>query len=98
MQNESADFEGIELTNERAILDIPENCVELTLVCKVYLDGKLQSVQRTLVMKEIQEAVRKAAEGYIDEDDKFYLTEKGLDLANWLDWRDEQEAEERAGY
>lgn len=94
MQNESADFEGIELTNERAILDIPENCVELTLVCKVYLDGKLQSVQRTLVMKEIQEAVRKA-DGYIDEDDRFYLTEKGED---WLDWRDEQEAEERAGY
>lgn len=95
MQNESADFEGIELTNERAILDIPENCVELTLVCKVYLDGKLQSVQRTLVMKEIQEAVRKADEGYIDEDDRFYLTEKGEDRLNWID---EQEAEERAGY
>lgn len=95
MQNGSDNFEEIKLTNERAILDIPENCVELTLVCKVYLDGKLQSVQRTLVMKEIQEAVRKADEGYIDEDDRFCLTEKGLDFANWLD---EQEAEERAGY
>lgn len=46
-------------------------------------------------MKEIQEAVRKADEGYIDEDDVFTITEKGRDYASWLE---EREAEERAGY
>lgn len=87
-------LEEIELTNERAILEIPENCVELTLNCTVFLDGKLQVVQRIMTMKEIQEAVRKADEGYIDEDDRFILTEKGKSLANWID---EQEANDRAG-
>lgn len=88
-------LESIEIQSARAMIEVPENCVELTMSCTVYLDGKLQVVQRTLVMKEIQEAVRKAEEGYIDEDDRFYLTEKGED---WLNWRDEQEAMERAGY
>lgn len=86
--------EIVELTNERAILEIPENCLELTLNCKVFLDGKLQDVHRIMTMKEIREAVRKADEGYIDEDDRFFLTEKGMDLANWID---EQEANDRAG-
>lgn len=90
--------EEIELASERAIIDVPENCVKIRLVCTVFLDGEkqeLQTVERTLSMSEIKEAVRKADEGYIDEEDKFYLTEKGED---WLDWRDEQEAMERARY
>lgn len=88
-------MDEIAITSARAMIEVPENCVEMTLTCKVYLDGKLQEVQRTLTMKEIQEAVRKADEGYIDEDDVFTLTEKGMDYANWLE---EREAKERAGY
>jgi hypothetical protein len=91
-------LESIEIQSARAMIEVPENCVELTMSCTVYLDGKLQVVQRTLSMKEIQTAIQKAEDGYIDEDDRFYLNEKGLELADWLDWRDEQEAEERAGY
>lgn len=90
--------EEIELASERAIIDIPGNCVKIRLVCTIFLDGEkqeLQTVERTLSMSEIKEAVRKAADGYIDEEDMFYLTKKGED---WLNWRDEQEAMERAGY
>ena len=80
MPNEPENKQEIELANERAILEIPENCVSLTLNCTVFLDGKLQTlktVTRTLNMKELQEAVRKAINGYIDDDDMFYLTENG---------------------
>lgn len=88
----------VELNNQYAIVEIPENCVELTLQCTVYLDGKLQTVMRTMSMKEIKEAFGEyqVAEecGYIPPDAKFVLTEKGKDLANWLD---EEDADERAG-
>ena len=89
----------VELTNAYAIVEIPEDIVELTLECKVYLDGKLQTVRRTMSMKECRDAMEeyKAAEecGYIPPDAVFTLTEAGED---WLNWRDEQEAMERAGY
>lgn len=90
--------EIIELDNQYAIVEIPENCVELTLQCTVFLDGKLQTVMRTMSMKDIKEAFGEyqVAEecGYIPPNAVFTLTEKGKDYANWLD---EQEAEERAG-
>ena len=79
-------LESIEIQSARAMIEVPENCVELTMNCTVYLDGKLQVVQRTLSMKEIQTAIQKAEDGYIDEDDRFFLTEKGED---WLNWREE---------
>lgn len=102
MPNEPENKQEIELTNERAILEIPENCVSLTLNCTVFLDGKLQTlktVTRTLNMKEIQEAVRKAAVGYIDDDDKIYLTDKGEDMAHlFADWfNEEEERNKRVG-
>lgn len=88
MQNGSADFEGIELANERAILDIPENCVELTLNCKVFLDGELKTVMRTMSLKEIREAFDeyKVAEecGYIPPNALFALTEEGKEYVEDL--------------
>ena len=88
----------VELTNEYAIVEIPENCIELTLECKVYLDGKLQTVMRTMDMNAIREAFGEyeAAEecGYIPPNAIFTLTEKGKDISNWLD---EEDADERAG-
>lgn len=88
----------VELDNQYAIVEIPENCVELTLQCTVYLGGKLQTVMRTMSMKDIKEAFGEyeVAEecGYIPPNALFTFTEKGKDYANWLD---EQEADERAG-
>ena len=78
--------EYIELTVDRAIIDIPENAVEVTVTAKVYMDGKIEEVSRTYDMKEVREMVRKADEGYIDDDDRFCITEKGLA------WLEEQEA------
>ena len=80
--------EIVELDNAWAIIEIPETCVELTLQCKVYLNGELQTVMRTMSMKEIKEAFAEcqAAEecGYIPPNAVFTLTEEGKRYAEEL--------------
>ena len=75
MNNIPAD--GIELTEDRAMLYVPHNALEGTLVFKIYYNGEIKTVQKTINQDELREAVRKAEEGYIDEDDRFVLTDKG---------------------
>ena len=70
--------EYIELTNHRAMIEIPENSVEVQMIIKVYIDGEIKAVSSTLDQEMIREAFRKADDGYIDEDDRFVLTENGL--------------------
>jgi len=70
--------EYIELTNHRAMIEIPENAVEVRMIVKVYVDGEIETVSSTLNQEMIREAFRKADDGYIDEDDRFVLTENGL--------------------
>ncbi len=70
--------EYIELTNHRAMIEIPENSVEVQMIISVYVDGEIKKVSVTLDQKMIREAFRKADDGYIDEDDRFVLTENGL--------------------
>ena len=78
----------VELTNAYAIIEIPEDVVELTLECKVYLDGNLQTVRRTMSMKECREAMDEYKEaescGYIPPNAIFALTEEGKIYAEEL--------------
>ena len=77
---EAADNAGpveIELENHRAMIELPENAVEVELRCTVFNNGKLIDVSRVLGFGDIRNAFRKADDGYIDEEDKFVLTEKG---------------------
>lgn len=67
----------IDLYEVRSMLYIPQNAIELKMNIKVFEDSKMIKVTKTLNLQEIQEAIKKAEEGYIDEDDKFVLTEKG---------------------
>lgn len=67
----------VELTSVRAMIYVPENAVEGELTFTVYQDGELIKVTQMMDMKELREAIRKAEEGYIDEDDVFTLTDKG---------------------
>lgn len=82
------DKEIVELDNQWAIVEIPANCVELTLQCKVFLDGKIQTVMRTMDLKDIREAFDeyKAAEecGYSPPNAIFTLTEEGKKYAEEL--------------
>ena len=67
----------VELMGRRAIVELPEDAVQVDLECVVYHDDQLIKVSRKLDMSALREAFRKADDGYIDEDDTFVLTEKG---------------------
>ena len=90
MPNNSAheNAEVVELDNQYAIVEIPENCVELTLQCKVVINGELQTVMRTMDLKAIREAFEeyKFAEecGYIPPNAVFTLTDAGKQYAEEL--------------
>lgn len=69
--------EEIELTSVRSMIYIPEHTLELTIDAKVWKDGQVIHVSKTLGMDEVQKAVQDAEQNYIEDDDRFTLTEKG---------------------
>ena len=70
--------EYMELSEHRAILfGLPEHAVEVEICANVFENGKLFNVSKTMNMDEIREAFRKADDGYIDDDDRFVLTDSG---------------------
>ncbi len=76
------DREYIELNEHRAMINLPENTVELTVTAKVFEGGELRTVSLTYGMSQVREMFEKADKGYIDDDDQFVITEKGL---AWLE-------------
>ena len=69
---------GINLMEHRAIiLGFPEHAVEVRIEAKVFENGEMLNVRKTMNMDEIREAFRKADDGYIDDDDRFVITDKG---------------------
>ena len=80
-------MEEIELMEHRAMVTLPENSVSVEINCKVFHDGEIINVSKTLSMEDIRTAFQKADDGYIDDDDTFVLTEKGL---KWLEENGEQ--------
>ena len=69
--------EYIELDEHRAMVTLPENAVEINIEAKIYDGGKIKHVARTMSMQDIREAFHKADSGYIDEDDRFTITDAG---------------------
>lgn len=69
-------LDEIELTNAHAVIDIPENSIEVEIRCKVYHDGEIMYVSRMMSMNDVREAINKG-EDFIDDNDVFTLTEKG---------------------
>lgn len=76
------DDNTIELTEHRAMVCFPEDAVEIEINAKVFHDSKLMEVRKVLSMQDIRESFKKADDGYIDDDDMFCITEKGL---QWLE-------------
>lgn len=67
----------IELTNNYAVLELPEATVAVTIEATVFVDGKLQTVKREMSMKEVQAAFKEAEAVYIPPDAVFTLTDVG---------------------
>lgn len=70
------------LTEHRAMICLPENAVDIEIRANVYHDGEIVNVSKLLSMEDIRIAFQKADDGYIDDDDRFVLMEKGL---QWLE-------------
>lgn len=66
----------IELMEHRAMIELPENAMEVVLKCKVFDHGEMISVSRTMDLNDIRTAFDKADKGYIDDDDRFVITDK----------------------
>lgn len=71
----------IELTQDHAVISLPVDAVEAVLTVKVYHNGEIITVQQEMSLTDIRTAFKKAEDGYIDGDDRFVLTDKGLE---WL--------------
>lgn len=75
----------VDITTSYAVLEIPSQAVELTIQAKVYLNGKIHTVQTSLDFDGIRTAIQEA-EDYIGPDDKFVLTEEGERYAKEMGW------------
>lgn len=76
--------EEIELIEHRAMIELPEDSVEASIQCKVFHDGELVEVKKKLNMSDLRTAFKKADDGYIDDDDRFVLTDKGIEYLEGL--------------
>lgn len=76
LSDENKNIDEIELVEHRAMVCMPEDSVEVTIEAKVYFDGSLHTVSKTLSLSDIREAFR-MGDDYIADDDVFVLTEKG---------------------
>ena len=83
-KQETDDKRMIELPEHRAMIYLPEDACEVTIKARVFMNGELINVEQTISMQEIREAFRKADDGYIDEDDRFVLTDEGKDYLEQL--------------
>lgn len=70
-------MEEVELASDYIVFEIPENSVEVAIIAKVWTGDKIQTVTRTLGMKEIKTAVKEAEAIYIPPDATFVLTDVG---------------------
>ena len=75
----------IELSEKMAVIAVPENAVEISLSIKVFNNGDIVKVGRTLGMSEVQAAIREADLNYIPDNAVFSVTEKGLKMLEELE-------------
>jgi len=69
--------EQIELGEVNAIIQIPVNTIEFRVICRIYQDGQIVEVTKSLNMSETREALSNAEQYYCDPDDRYALTDKG---------------------
>ena len=75
----------VDITTSYAVLEIPSQAVELTIQAKVYLNGKIRTVQTLVDFEGIRTAIQEAKD-YIGPDDVFTLTEEGKQYVKEMGW------------
>ena len=67
----------IQLEEEFIVLAIPSSTIEVTISAKVWKDGEVKEVSRTMPFEEVRSAIEEARDSYIPSDAVFTLTELG---------------------
>ena len=67
----------VQLLERRAVITIPANTVTLDLQVRVFDGAGIQTVYKSLNMDGVREAFNKG-DDYIDDEDVFKITDKGL--------------------
>ena len=68
------------LKEQRAIINLPENAVKVTISVVIYENDTIETVEKVLNLSEIRKAFADAEENYIEEEDTFTLTDKGKQI------------------
>ncbi|MBQ2176518.1 MAG: hypothetical protein II453_16135 [Alphaproteobacteria bacterium] len=77
--------EQIELGEVNAIVQIPVNTIEFRVICKIYQEGQIVEVTKSLNMSETREALSNAEQYYCDPDERYALTDKGREMLKDLE-------------
>lgn len=83
----------VELTQEFIVLAIPAATLEVNITAKIYHEGEIHSVHKTMDFEEVREAIEEAKDGYIPSDALFSLTPLGEKVAAELQARYRGDAE-----
>lgn len=70
----------IELAQKRAMIYLPEDAVEIEIIATLYKNGTITKVTSMISNAKIQKAFQDANDNYIEDDDSFYITERGEDF------------------
>ena len=74
----------IALTDQFMVLAVPERTLEVVITAKVWNDGKVIEVSKTMPYEEVRDAFKDAERNYIPEDAIFSLTDLGKEYAERL--------------
>lgn len=77
--------EELYLEQNYIVLSLPSETVEVEITAKVYHDGELINVKKTLSIQEVRDAFKEAEEGYIPSDAIFHVNKNGLKYLEELD-------------
>lgn len=88
---EEKGFNEIELEEDYLVIAAPVDTLEVTIKAKVWHNGSVIEVGKTMDLKEVRRAFEEARNGYIPEDAVFTLTDKGKEYLERL----KQEQRER---
>ena len=75
--NAMSNNKDIQLEEEFIVLAIPSSTIEVTISAKVWKDGEVKEVSRTMPFEEVRSAIEEARDSYIPSDAVFTLTELG---------------------
>ena len=74
-EEEEKEPEHVQLTEQRAMVMLPKDAVEIELIANIYENGSISRVSKVITNEEIQKAFRDADRNYVDDEDVFVFAD-----------------------